>query len=84
MQFIYNNIIKETTGLLLHGCNCTGKAMHSGVAKSIKNKWPVVYHRFKTVGGGKHLLGMLDIIKINDNLYIGNGYTQQFIGYNKK
>jgi O-acetyl-ADP-ribose deacetylase (regulator of RNase III) len=79
MKFIYGDITKETSGLLVHGCNTRG-VMGGGVALAIRNKWPIVYQTYRSRGKGKHLLGSLDIIKITDELYVGNGYSQEFLG----
>lgn len=80
MKFIYKDITTETSGLIVHGVNCQ-LVMGGGVALAIRNKWPIVYQTYRTKGKGGHLLGTLDIIEISDDLYVGNGYTQEFLGY---
>lgn len=83
MKLINENITGQTTGLIIHGVNCSG-AMGSGVALAIKTQWPQIYTKFKEVGPGEELLGQLDIIRINAGLYIGNGYTQLNYGKDGK
>jgi O-acetyl-ADP-ribose deacetylase (regulator of RNase III) len=80
MRLIKGDITQETSGLIIHGCNTVG-GFGSGVAGAVRRKWPQVHHRFSQMGTGKHLLGTLDIVKIDDNLFIGNGYTQETCGY---
>lgn len=83
MKLINEDITKQTTGFILHGTNTRG-VMNAGVAKAIRNMWPQVYTQFKKNGSGEHLLGTLDIIKINSTLYVGNGYTQLNYGRDGK
>lgn len=83
MKLINDDITKQTAGLIIHGVNASG-AMASGVALSIKTKWPVIYKQFKNNGTGEELLGELDIIRIDAGLYIGNGYTQLSYGKDGK
>jgi hypothetical protein len=40
------NLLDLKEGILVHGCNCLG-VMGSGIAKQIKDKWPVVYNSYK-------------------------------------
>jgi O-acetyl-ADP-ribose deacetylase (regulator of RNase III) len=37
-----------TSGFLVHGCNCQGK-MGSGIAKLIRDKWPVVFETYHNI-----------------------------------
>jgi len=39
------NLLDVTKGIIVHGCNCQG-VMGSGVAKSIRDKWPSVYNAY--------------------------------------
>lgn len=80
MKLIHQDITLENSGLIIHGVNCQ-RRMGSGVALAIKNKWPVVYDEYMKYGMGKDMLGKLHIIKVAPNLYVGNGYTQEFFGY---
>jgi len=79
VKFINKDITTETSGLIIHGTNCQ-LVMGGGIALAIRKKWPIVYDTYLSRGKGKHLLGILDIIKITNDLYIGNGYSQEFLG----
>lgn len=90
-QLSYNllkaDITLETEGLIVSGCNLSG-ANGSGLAGALKAKWPVVYDRYmaiynkwKAEGDIFSNLGKIDVIHIQDNLYVANGFTQKFYGY---
>lgn len=69
-------------GLVLHGVNCQN-AFNSGVAGAIKVKWPNVkdaYHYIFDVGI-ENLLGHAQFVKVSDELWVGNLFTQEFYGY---
>jgi hypothetical protein len=83
MKLIKADITNETSGLIIHGVNCQNK-MGSGVALAIKNKWPKIYKEYMKEAGGRKMLGHLHIISVADDLWIGNGYTQEFYGYDGK
>lgn len=83
MKLIKKDIIAETEGFILQGCNASG-GYGAGLSGHIAKKWPQVYEQFKAQGTGKHLLGTIDIIKINNILWIVNGYTQLFYGNDGK
>ena len=83
MLLIEGDITDETSGLILHGVN-TQAAMGSGVALAIKNKWPIIYSEYMKQGKGRHLLGSCHIINVEPGLYVANGYTQEFYGYDGK
>jgi len=78
------DVTTVTAGTVLHGVNCSGRAMNSGVAKAIRNKWPEVYEDFIKCGSGKQMLGAFSPVKINDDLTVGNCYTQEFYGRDGK
>lgn len=69
-------------GIIAHGVNCQGK-MASGVAKTIREKWPIVYDIYKKHGTGQDMLGLAHIICVNhqQELHVANCYTQLFYGY---
>jgi len=41
MQEIIGNILNVTSGIICHQVNCRG-VMNAGIAKAIRNQWPVV------------------------------------------
>lgn len=83
IDYVIGDISEETTGLIIHGCNCKG-VMGAGVALAIRNKWPTVYKAYKSYlyEYGEDALGKLQIVKITDDLYIGNAFTQLTYGRN--
>lgn len=63
-------------GVIAHGVNCR-RAMASGVAGSIRKKWPVVYEYFmKYPLQAENALGTTQFVQINENLYVANCFTQ--------
>lgn len=72
---IERDLTTITEGIVAHGCNCTG-GFGSGVAGAIKAKWPVVYHAFKALPPCPELLGEIQIIRVNEGLFVVNMFTQ--------
>lgn len=83
MKLYCTDITENEDGLIIHGVNCQG-VMGSGVALAIKTKWPAIYDRFLENGKGTVLLGSFDPCVINNDLTIGNCYTQEFYGRDGK
>lgn len=79
MEYIQGDITNETSGLIIHGVNCQGR-MGSGVALAIKTKWPVIYDAYMNHEQGRKALGQVQYVEINDGLYVGNCWTQEFFG----
>jgi len=73
------NILDEAHGLIIHGVNAQRK-MGSGIAKQIRDRYPIVYDEYMKAPAGKDALGNLQIVKVTDELYIGNGFTQLYYG----
>lgn len=81
---IYNkdnsDVTLATHGIIAHGVNCQG-VMGSGVALAIRNKWPAVYdaylanNRIPEEMRGQ-LLGSCHIIRVGEDLWVANCYTQ--------
>jgi len=83
MQEIIQDLTKIETGVVAHGCNCSG-GFGSGIAKAIKEAWPEVAERFYEVGASEDLLGKVDFVRVQKNLIIANCYTQLNYGKAKK
>lgn len=91
---INGNLLDSNAELILHQVNCMG-AMNSGVAKAIREKWPVVYIEYmklvnnsiygseKSINREK-LLGCIQPVKINDNQSVVNLFGQLRYGYDGK
>lgn len=87
-----HDITDIVRGVIVHGCNCKG-AMNSGVAKSIRDKWPQVYAPYKkavdnciSYGNSiSSLLGGFTCIAVDylNEILVVNGFTQVNYGYDK-
>lgn len=99
MDIITGNLIdyfeNDKFDIIVHGCNCFN-TMGAGLAKQIKNKYPIAYQTdLITLKGDKLKLGTYSICSINknnicndndnvdNNKYIINAYTQYNYGCNK-
>lgn len=74
MKIINKDITTLKKGVLLQQVNCQN-VMGSGVAKAIYLKWPIVkeeYHKFSQNKNPNDLLGLIQEIKINEDLLIRN------------
>lgn len=87
VHYIQADITTVKYGVVAHGVNCQGK-MASGVAKYIRAKWPIVYDEYLAFiderGLGKNVLGLANIVQINEGLYVANCFSQEHYGYNGK
>ena len=80
---IIGDITNVKSGIILHQVNCKGK-MNSGVAKAIREKWPVVFEKYKAACGNVSsvdLLGCIQPVKIDDDLTVINMFSQLNYGY---
>lgn len=73
-----------TEGFLMHGVNCQG-VMGSGIALTIKTKFPKAFEEYKSLCDENKthtgmLLGTAQIVPVGGGLYIVNGFTQDFYG----
>ena len=81
VRYIEKDITTVDVGVVAHGVNCSG-AMNSGVAKAIRNRWPLVYEKFKIHPKGRGVLGEADFVYIpEEEVVVANCYTQVFYGY---
>jgi O-acetyl-ADP-ribose deacetylase (regulator of RNase III) len=46
IQVKYGNLLNVESGIVVQGCNCQG-VMGSGLAKSIKDRWPSVFEAYQ-------------------------------------
>lgn len=84
ITYVKQDLCKISHGIIIHGCNARG-VMGAGVAKAIKEKWPIAFTTYK-----QHLLthahnntsglGTWSIVKVEDTLlggaYVVNAITQ--------
>lgn len=82
INYINRDITTIDRGVIAHGVNCQG-VMGSGVARALRDKWPIVYEDYKICPTGRQMLGRAYKVEIvPDQLYVANCYTQVFYGYN--
>jgi len=70
----------EAPALILHGVNCQ-RAMGSGVAKALYSKWPQVREEYMKFSKEEMYLGKIAPVKVDNNLFIINCWTQEKYGY---
>lgn len=91
----YNgSVLDSHADIILHQVNCKG-VMGSGVAKAIRDKYPIVYEQYKYHVGmvevsdssGRALLGNVQIVTLpdgSDNKYVANLFGQHMFGADGK
>ena len=83
------SLLDSQCDYICHQVNCQG-VMGSGIAKSIKEKWPIVYENYINQynilnGVSGALLGDIQIVKVNDfPQYVINMFSQENYGYDGK
>lgn len=79
------DILKVTEGVIVQQVNCRG-VMGAGLAKQIRQAYPQVYNSYKkacSMYTPEQLLGMVQLIKISDELTICNFFAQLNYGKSK-
>ena len=80
---VKGNLLDATEKVIAHQVNCQRK-MNSGVAKAIREKYPIVFERYEET---KPKLGLVDFICENEKTgghFIANMYAQDRYGYDGK
>ena len=87
------NLLESDCDYICQQVNCQGK-MNSGIAKQIREKWPVVYsnymEKYKILNGvSGALLGDIQIVGLWEDFYatdfhqsVINMFSQEYYGYN--
>lgn len=77
------DLLEFKCDIFCHQVNCQGR-MGSGIAKQIRNKYPIVFEEYSTFCknciSAKNLLGKCQIVEINDNLLCANLFGQLYYG----
>jgi O-acetyl-ADP-ribose deacetylase (regulator of RNase III) len=81
------DITTVKSGIILHQVNAQGK-MASGVAKAIRDKWPVVFDDYSRILGpeytqkdsGRGFLGQVIWSEVGEGLWVASVVGQQFFG----
>ena len=92
INFIKQDLTTSDADYICHQVNCQGK-MNSGIAKAIREKWPIVYTTYwNTFLNENNLLGT--ILLVNPNNYepktwpespvVINMFSQEHYGYDGK
>jgi O-acetyl-ADP-ribose deacetylase (regulator of RNase III) len=95
ITFINESVIDTSAPYICHQVNCQGK-MNSGVAKAIRERWPIVYTTYlktwQSVPRRLQLLGTILSVDINDyepktwpeSPIVINMFAQEHYGYDGK
>lgn len=82
IQIKNGDILTSKANIICHQVNCMG-VMGAGLARAIREKYPVVYERYKALcdkhkpsGDLPNLLGKFQDVKISDNQSIYNLFAQ--------
>ena len=82
-----SDLTKSKADIICHQVNCHGK-MGSGVAKSIREKFPTVYNMYTEICFNKQVLCNTQIVRLPDierntlgDQYIANMFAQNRYGY---
>lgn len=83
LKFLLGDITKSDANYICHQVNCQG-AMGSGVAKAIKDKWPVVYTDYRRFyESNKPLLNEIQIVAVSTEQSVINMFAQEYYGYDR-
>lgn len=90
MKIIYKkgDVTEATEGVFMHGCNCQG-VMGSGVAKTVREKFPEAYKRYVDLclhfarSERECLLGDVQGVTCDDVVVL-NAFTQEDFGYGRQ
>lgn len=83
---INGNLLDTDAELILHQVNCQGK-MNSGVAKAIREKWPIVFEEYIKLFSKDFFvvkLGICQPVSVTDNQKVINMFSQDNYGYDGK
>jgi O-acetyl-ADP-ribose deacetylase (regulator of RNase III) len=83
IEYIKDNILSTDCRVIIHGCNAQGK-MNSGVAKTIRNRFPQAYKEYISKYEESGLSPGEIILAEEDGYLIVNAITQEFYGYDGK
>ena len=89
IEYIKGDILNATEGIIVQQVNCMG-VMGAGLAKQIRDKWPVVYDDYKnkvdTCPNRKDLLGNFSFsrVSIDTQLYVASIFGQLNYGRDKR
>ncbi len=88
MYYKSGNLLDTPVEYICHQVNCQGR-MGSGIAKSIKEKWPKVYTSYMDYynyyvfhgNNSRYLLGQCQFIDVESGKTVINMFGQEYYGY---
>lgn len=85
MRIINKDILTVEKGVICQQVNCQG-VMGSGLAKAIRDKWPIVYEQYKNFRSLRDLvlLGQYHYVNVAPDLWVCNIFGQLNYGYDGK
>jgi len=88
IRVVEDSIFNAKENIICHQVNCES-TMGSGLALEMKNRYPVVYNEYLKLcsqycNENKQLLGICQLVVVNDSRIVANLYGQQFYGRDKK
>lgn len=92
VNYVKGNLLDSECDYICHQVNCWG-TMRSGIAKQIRERWPVVYEVYRAnyerhdqIGiPATELLGDVDMVWVQDREgFVFNMYSQASYGYDGK
>ena len=86
IKFINGNILtfpeRDEDTIICHQVNCKG-VMGAGLAKQVRDKWPVVFSEYKKICGHDKL-GDFQMVQVAPQLYVANLFGQLNFGRDKR
>lgn len=85
LEIVLGNILGSKENIICQQVNCRG-VMGAGLAKQIRDMWPVVYHQYYKecqMIDQESLLGSCSFVNIGNNKYVANIFSQLDYGRNK-
>jgi O-acetyl-ADP-ribose deacetylase (regulator of RNase III) len=82
VHYKFGNLLDAPVDYICHQVNCQGR-MGSGIAKQIRERWPVVYDSYIQVAHPVWL-GCTQKVVINDKQTVINMFAQEHYGYDGK
>ena len=88
INIIDGDILNAKERVIVHQVNCQG-VMGSGIAKQIREKYPIVYEEYKELynhhkSNNYRLLGENQIVKVDSDKYVVNIFGQEYYGRDGK
>ncbi len=90
LRYELGDLLEADVDYICHQVNCQGR-MGSGIAKAIRDKWPIVYKEYEAKyfeylnrGGVMYLQGESQIVPIDNNKNVINMFAQLFYGSDGK